>query len=101
MVNKKEFMIGMSEAKVDPPPALMNQLWRMADEDNSGALNYQEFVRKFTNIKHSHSIHRHANIATAADAKMEKLHGVGAGNQGPHDDSPEDGEPQLGHGRIG
>merc|ERR1719473_1636002 len=74
-------MVGLKEAKVDLPPPLMNQLWRMADEDNSGNLNYQEFVRKFTNIKHSHSLHRHANLQSAADVKMEQLHGVGAGSR--------------------
>jgi len=75
-VNKREFMTGMRGAGVDLPPEMMDRLWKLADEDNSGTIQYQEFARKFCSFKASASLHRHGSM-TAADAKVAAVHGSG------------------------
>ena len=35
------------------PPDIMERLWAMADEDSTGAIVYQEFVRKFSAYKNT------------------------------------------------
>merc|ERR1719262_1364010 len=68
-VNKGEFLTVLRGIGVDFPPAIMNKLWDMADEDGSGNLHYQEFARKFANYKHTASMHRHVALKSEADAK--------------------------------
>ena len=38
---------------VDMPPDIMERLWAMADEDSTGTIVYQEFVRKFSAYKNT------------------------------------------------
>lgn len=80
-VSKGEFFTGLKQVGVDMPPAILERLWAMADEDKTGAIVYQEFARKFANYKHTASMHRHVGLKSEADAKAVKLHGVAAGSR--------------------
>lgn len=76
MVNKREFFAGMRNAGVDVPPDVMERIWAMADQDNSGNIHYQEFAQRFAVYKASHTLHRHADIKSGDEVNM-KLHGFG------------------------
>ena len=81
-ISKTEFFKGLRQNGVDLPPAQLEQLWRMADEDGTGNLQYQEFARKFASYKATHSLHRHADYKD--DGKQElvqSLHGVDAASR--------------------
>lgn len=75
-INHDEFVNGMKNAGLDLPPSQFEQLWRIADEDNSGAIQYQEFARKFCSFKATHTFHRHADLRDDSQADIIKLHGV-------------------------
>jgi hypothetical protein len=53
----------------------------MADEDSTGAIVYQEFVRKFSAYKNTASMHKDVGYKSEADAKAAALHGVTAGSR--------------------
>jgi Ca2+-binding EF-hand superfamily protein len=75
-------MKGIKNSGVDLPKPQLEQLWKMADEDGTGNLQYQEFARKFSAYKASHSLHRHADYKK--DGKQElvqSLHGVDAASR--------------------
>lgn len=81
-ISKAEFMKGIRTVGIDLPPAQREQLWKMADEDGTGNIQYQEFARKFSSYKASHSLHRHADYRK--DGKQElvqSLHGVDAASR--------------------
>lgn len=79
-ISKTEFIKGLRNIGVDLPPEVFERLWKMADEDNSGNIHYQEFARKFCTYKASHSLHRHADLRDG-DETVLKLHGVGAASR--------------------
>jgi Ca2+-binding EF-hand superfamily protein len=82
MISKTEFMKGIRNSGVDLPPAQLEQLWKMADEDGTGNLQYQEFARKFASYKATHSLHRHANYKDDGKQQLvQSLHGVDAASR--------------------
>ena len=50
-VSKTDFFHVLSGNGIELPAEQMEQLWRTADEDGTGSLQYQEFARKFASYK--------------------------------------------------
>merc|ERR1719253_2039407 len=81
-ISKAEFMKGIRTVGIDLPPQQREQLWKMADEDNTGNIQYQEFARKFSTYTATASLHRHADYRKDGHQELvQSLHGVDAASR--------------------
>ncbi|CAD7960204.1 unnamed protein product [Amoebophrya sp. A25] len=97
-ISRAEFTRGLRSSGLDLPQDQVDKLWAMADEDGTGNLQYQEFARKFSTYKASHSLHRHADFRKdgGRDEKLvQSLHGVDAACRVQRRTSIRDSEASL------